>query len=185
MKLQIARCRFPVACGLLAAAALLLLLCPPTRAAEDEVIDRVLAVVGGDLIMLSDVTAARDLGLISPGNAAEPVREILSRLIDRSLILAEVERYAPPEPSAEAISDELEAARTRFEAPEAFATALARVGLDERHLRETLRENLRIRAYLNQRFAADTPERRQVLIDEWVAGLRRRADIIDLYLATP
>src|SRR5262249_26396776 len=155
---------------LVAATALLLLFSPTTRAAEDEVIDRVLAVVGGDVIMLSDVTAARDLGLISPGNQADPIREILSRLIDRSLILAEVDRYAPPGPAADAISGELEAVRAGLATSEALAAALARVGLDEPHLRETLRENLRIRAYVAQRFAADTPERRQGLIDEWVAG---------------
>ena len=34
--------------------------------ARAEVIDRVLAVVGGQLITLSDVTAARDLRLVPP-----------------------------------------------------------------------------------------------------------------------
>ena len=47
---------------------------------------------------------------------------------------------------------------------------------------QTLRENLRIRAYLDQRFSA-SDERRQQVVDDWMAGLRRRADIIDLYLA--
>ena len=37
-------------------------------------------------------------------------------------------------------------------------------------------------AYLDRRFAA-TQERRQALIDEWVTGLRRRAEVIDLYLS--
>ena len=44
-----------------------------------------------------------------------------------------------------------------------------------------MRENLRIRAYLDQRFSA-SDERRQQVVDDWIAGLRRRADIIDLYL---
>jgi hypothetical protein len=44
-----------------------------------------------------------------------------------------------------------------------------------------MRENLRIRAYLDQRFSV-SDERRQQVVEDWVAGLRRRADIIDLYL---
>ena len=59
---------------------------------------------------------------------------------------------------------------------------LARSGLDENQLRDVLRQNLRIRAYMDQRFAA-AGDRRQEMVEQWVAGLRRRADVIDLYLA--
>jgi hypothetical protein len=86
----------------------------------------------------------------------------------------------------------MERVRARFESPQAFDLALARSGIDEKHLRETLRENLRIGAYLDQRFTVSggsgspespgTDDRRQALIGEWLAGLRRRADIIDFYL---
>ena len=62
----------------------------------------------------------------------------------------------------------------------AFDAALARSGIDIAHLRETIRENLRIRGYLAQRFSV-SEDRRQQVVDDWVAGLRRRADIIDLY----
>jgi hypothetical protein len=187
--------------------------------AAGEVIDRVLAVVAGQLIMLSDVTGARELGLVSKSLARDPVRETLSQLIDRAIILAEVERYAPPEPDAEAVGRELQGVRAGFSSAEAFEQALRRIGMNERHLRETLRQNLRIRAYLDQRFtvapATDeevaryygehqdefsrrgTPipfeqarpdvvrairsERRERLVGEWVTGLRRRAEIVDLY----
>jgi hypothetical protein len=197
-------------------------LAAPAGAADphDDVIDRILAVVGGEMITLTDVTAARDFGLVSPGNAADPIRAVLSRLIDRELILAEVDRYAPPEPGADAVDRELRAVRSRFASDQAFQSALTRSGTDEKHLRETLRQDLRIEAYLDQRFAVPSSEdelgryyrehlqtftrdgtispfeaarpevmqaaaadRRKVLVDEWVAGLRRRADIIDVYLA--
>lgn len=150
--------------------------------ASAETIDRVLAVVAGQLITLTDVTAARDLGLQSADNAADPVRAILSKLIDRELILAEVDRYAPPEPAADAIDRDVERIRARFTSAEGLASALARSGIDEKHLREILRQDLRIRAYLEQRFAS-AQDRRQALMDDWMTGLRRRGDVVDLYLS--
>ena len=149
--------------------------------AADEIIDRVLAVVAGDVIMLSDVRAARDLGLIDPVGAADPDRVVLSQLIDRALILDEVERYAPPEPNADALERALNDVHARFRSDQDFDAALARVGLDDRQLRAMLRQNLRMRAYLDQRFAGETLERGEAIIAAWVAGLRSRAAIVDLY----
>jgi len=167
------RARISVA-GLVACA----LTAVPLRA---DTIDRVLAVVAGQLITLTDVTAARDLGLQSGDNAADPVRAVLTKLIDRELVLAEVDRYAPPEPEADAVDREVAHVRARFGSAEAFDAALQRSGIDEKHLRETLRQDLRVAAYMNQRFAS-AGDRRQQAIDEWMAGLRRRGDVIDLYL---
>jgi hypothetical protein len=189
--------------------------------AADELIDRVLAVVAGKVVMLTDVTAALDLGLIAPEGAPDPVRFALTALIDRELILAEVDRYAPQEPAAEAVDREVAAVQTRFPSRQALDGALAQSGLDQKQLRAILRDDLRLRAYLDQRFIVPPPsddelsgyyranpqafsrdgqvvpfdaarpevarrwttERRQRLIDDWVAGLRRRAEIADLYLA--
>jgi hypothetical protein len=152
----------------------------PDRGAA-EVIDRVLAVVSGSLITLSDVNGASELGLVKIGSSADPVRDVLSQLIDRELELAEVDRYAPPEPSAAEVDREVQTVRSRFPSAEAFEAVLARSGIDLAHLRETMRANLRIRAYLDQRFSV-SDERRQQVVEDWIAGLRRRADIIDLYV---
>lgn len=145
-----------------------------------ETIDRVLAVVSGQLITLTDVIAARDLGLQSADGAADPVRAVLTKLIDRELVLVEVDRYAPQEPTVEAVDRELLRVRARFASPAALDAALARSGIDEQHLRETLRQDLRVASYMDQRFTA-SEDRRQAAIVEWMAGLRRRADVIDLY----
>ena len=150
----------------------------PARA---ETIDRVLAVVSGQLITLTDVTAARDLGFRTADGAADPVRAILTRLIEREILVSEVDRYAPPEPAADAVDREVDRVRARFASPSAFDAALTRSGIDEKHLREMLREDLRVAAYLDQRFASGE-ERRRSSYDEWIAGLRRRADVVDLYL---
>jgi hypothetical protein len=172
--------------GVIIASAMLLAVATPARMARaDEVIDRVLAVVAGDLIMQSDLRAARELGLVTPAAGADPDRSVLSQLVDRALILEEVERVAPPEPTADAIERAFGAVRGRFTSADAFATALSRVGFDETHLRAMLRQNLRIRAYLDQRFAGETPERGEAVIAAWVAGLRSRTTIVENYEATP
>lgn len=184
-----ATCRLPIAACTSIGVCLALAVCSSqlgTRhsVVHAEVIDRVLAVVNGDLITLSDVIGARELGLVEPGTAADPVQAILSRLIDRALELDEVDRYQPPEPSAAAVEREAQLVRARFPSPAAFDTALTRAGMDLQRLRDTLRDNLRIRAYLDQRFLA-AEDRRQSLIDDWLAGLRRRGEIADLYQAGP
>lgn len=149
--------------------------------ARGEILDRVLAVVSGRLVMLSDVIAARDLRLVTVDAGADPIRDVLTKLVDRELVLVEVDRYAPPEPGAEAVDAEVRRVRARFASDAELDAALGRSGLDLQHLRETLRQDLRIKAYLDQRFAG-AGDRRQALTDEWMAGLRRRGDVMDLYL---
>jgi hypothetical protein len=168
----------------IARAALVLICLAVASAARAEILDRVLAVVAGRLIMLSDVTAARDLRIVPPAaGEADPIRDVLTKLIDRELVLVEVDRYAPPEPTADEVDREVQRVRARFASQAELDAALARSGLSVQDLRETLRRDLRMRAYLDRRFAA-AGDRRQAVVDEWLAGLRRRGDIMDLYLPT-
>jgi hypothetical protein len=179
MRLQLADCRLRIG-AVVAVAAMLL---SPVVLRADEIIERVLAVAGGDLIMMSDVRAARELGLIDPGRASDPDREVLTRLIDRALVLAEVDRYQPPEPTTDAVDTQFAALQARFGSRDALNVALSRLGLDQDRLREQVREDLRIRAYLGQRFASENGELRDRAIADWITGLRRRADVVDTYAA--
>jgi hypothetical protein len=52
----------------------------------------------------------------------------------------------------------------------------------EAQLRSHIRDDLRSVTYINQRFGESDPAARETLIAEWVAGLRRRADVTVLYL---
>lgn len=122
-----------------------------------EIIDRVLAIVSGRVILLSDVVAAQELGLVAATASEDPVRGALHSLIDRALVEAEVDRYAPPTPEEEAVDRELRVVRGRFTSSQAFDRAVARVGFDAGHLREWLRQDLRIRAYLDERFIVVPP----------------------------
>ena len=93
--------------------------------AAGETIDRVLAVVAGQLIMLSDVVAVRELGIVAPAGGGDQVGSVLSKLIDRELMLAEVDRYAPPEPEIAEIDRDVAAVRARFPSDKAFTAVLA------------------------------------------------------------
>jgi len=97
---------------------------------QAELIDRVLATVGPRVITLSDVRAVSRLGLIDTAGSADATAAIVQRLIDRTLVLEEVDRYAPPEPSEEAIQQGVATIRARFGRPEEFARAVAASGID-------------------------------------------------------
>jgi hypothetical protein len=122
--------------------------------ARADVVDRVLASVGGQIVTLSDVRAARELGLVPEDAAAADSRAVLERLIDRILILDEVERYAPPEPPANDVRVRVDRIRSRFGGDEAFAAGLKTLGTDEATVTLWVRNDLRIDTYLNQRFAS-------------------------------
>ena len=121
-------------------------------AGAQQLLDRVVARVDGYAVTLSDVRAAIGLGIVEA--AAEAVSEQVGveAVIERQLVLAEVARFAPPEPLPDAV--DREAMRLRAHAGTRLAGLMAATGLDEARLREMARDNLRVEAYLNQRFGA-------------------------------
>ena len=179
--------------------------------ARGQVLDRVVAIVGGQAITLSDVRAARQLQLVATGGGDA---EVIDRLVVREMMRTEVERFSVSPPSAAEIDAALAAVRARLGAN--APAALDAVGLSESRLRAWIEDDGRITRYLDQRFdVAAQPtddevltwyrsrereftkngqpqpfeavrsevhvrlmaERRQQLVDEWVAGLRRRTTV--------
>jgi hypothetical protein len=95
--------------------------------ARAEIIDRILAVVDTQIITLSDVRAALRFGLVPEDVSLDPTGAVLQRLIDRRLMLIEVDRYAPPEPADPAVNASLAAAERRFTDALAFEIALTQM----------------------------------------------------------
>ena len=135
-----------------------------------ELIDRVLAVVEGQVIMLSDVRAHMDLRLIAPPHAADPTL-VLTALIERQLILDEAARFVEAPPSDEVEARLAEVVR-RVGETEAFQERLLRVGFTVDDLRQVLRGDLRIERYLARRFVSA----RQPTEDEVAVYFRDHAD---------
>jgi len=136
-------------------------------------LDRTVALVGGRPLLQSDVLTAQRLGLIEgEGVSASTV----GRLVDRELQLREAERFFPMRVDRAALEARLRAIETRVGGPEALAQVLDAGGLTRDRLRAWVRDDLHVAAYLRQRFAAE--ERREVLLAEWTADLRRRTTVV-------
>jgi hypothetical protein len=125
----------------------------PAFAQSGELIERTLAIVGGQVITLTDVRTAVALGLVDTGSD-QSIDAAAGRLIDRLLVLREVQRYLPPEPEEGQIDAAVDRIRGRFSSAAQFTATLELGGFNDVRLRAWLRDDVRIAAYLGQRFAA-------------------------------
>ena len=131
---------------------------PAVAGAQELLVERTVAIVGGAAITLSDVRTALGLGLVDGGSGDQAERTATTRLIERALVLHEVSRFAPAEPAAAAVDGRLAALTARAGSPAALEAILARGGFTAGRLAAWVRDDLRIAAYLDQRFAtAGTP----------------------------
>ncbi len=138
-------------------------------AAAQELLDRVVARVDGETILLSDVRAASGLRL-ADAEAARAVEQV----IERRMILAEVARFSPPEPEAAAV--EAETVRLMAAAGAGLPALMAAAGLTDEGIGAMARDTLRIQAYLDQRFGVGVPvndEQARQFYDEHPATFTR------------
>lgn len=137
-------------------------------------IDRILAVVNGDPITLSDVRAARILKLV-PAEATDVA--VMDTLVERRLVLSEMRRFQAPEPTPDVLGARRAEWTVRVSGtpPEALTAA---AGVSDGFVDRWLTDDLRREAYLQQRFAALDAGRRAEAIRLWIEGLRARADVV-------
>jgi hypothetical protein len=121
---------------------------------QAEVIDRILATVGGALILQSDAVAAARLGFVELPASGDRLQWTLDRLIERRLMLIEVDRYGPPEPDRALVDARMQLIDQRIGSGERLDGILRETGLSVDQLRLYVRDDLRIEAYVEQRFAS-------------------------------
>lgn len=119
-----------------------------------EVIDRILATVGGALILQTDAVAAVRLGFLQPPAQADGLQWTMDRLIERRLMLIEVDRYGPPEPELSRIDARVREIDERIGSGTRLEAILRETGMTVDQLRLWVRDDLRIDAYVQQRFGA-------------------------------
>lgn len=144
----------------------------PLVLSAQVLLDRVVARVNEVAITLSDVRVATALRLVQVPRGEDATLAATRALIERRLMLLEVERFAPPEPEAELLEQELAALRTRAGSAADLEALMRATGLSGAALADLARDSLRIQAYLGVRFGTVRPGQ---TIEEWVRDLRRRA----------
>ena len=120
--------------------------------AAQTLIDRVAARVNGTVILFSDVRASALFGLIEGPPESEVAVE---QMVQRALLVEEVNRFPPPEPAAEAVDAEVE--RLRVRAGGSLEDVERRTGLAAINVRLIARDRLRIQSYIDQRFGVTVP----------------------------
>ena len=122
----------------------------PARAQAPVVIDAIVARVNGRVILASDVRAAE---VLPHGLASTRLTNPIDAMVDRTLMLEDVERASPATPPGDAV----EARRRELEAA-VGAAALGRLasrdGMTPARLQAWVRDDLRMDAYVAQRFTA-------------------------------
>ncbi|MFI5177437.1 MAG: hypothetical protein ACHQO8_02680 [Vicinamibacterales bacterium] len=147
----------------------------PGRA--QTVLDKVLSTVNGEVITQLDVRQARMLKLRLVTAPADTDDQVLRGLENRRLVRAEIAHVALSAPSAA----DLAARRRDWEAslgPGAdLPRLLDRAGLTENGLAAWLRDDVRIQAYLEQRFGGLPEADRSAQLARYLVTLREHAGL--------
>jgi hypothetical protein len=138
----------------IARAAVVLVCAACAAGARAEIVDRMLATVGSQVITLSDLRAAQTFGLMPAGTVGRTPAEIVDALVDHVLMLGEVQRFVAPEADRALVDRRMAQIRAAFPGAGAYEQALARTAMTEARLRSVVAANLQIDAYVEQRFSA-------------------------------
>jgi len=160
--------------SLLIAAISLVIAVPVLRAQQVEV-DRTLERIYGSVVMASDVRQVRLLKLADGGADTDAAAQ--TTIENRLLIMRELSRGTAPEPAAERIAEKREAWRKTWPASTDVPALLSRAGMSAQALDGWFRDELKIEAYLADRYPQTGDPRRAERISTWINDLRRRANL--------
>jgi hypothetical protein len=141
----------------IARAAVVLVCAAGAAGARAEIVDRVLATVGSQVITLSDLRAVQTFGVMPAGTVARTPAEILDALVDHTLMFGEVQRFVAPEPDRSLVDRRMAQIRAAYPGAGAYEQALARTAMTEDRLRSFVAAILQVDAYVDQRFGAPGP----------------------------
>lgn len=157
---------------------------PPGSGAEggDPVlVDRVVAVVDEDPILMSDLERVIALGLVAEKDDESPEelrRRVLDGLIEEKLRFHELDRFGFVEVPLDEVEAQYQRIRSGFASEQAFADQLAAVGLDEQGLRQLVARQIMVLIFVQERLGprvfVDLDSIQAYYDDELVPELRRR-----------
>lgn len=125
-----------------------------TRASRaQEVIDRIVARVENEVILLSDIRQLAEYQIFVDGKA-ESDDQILERLIDQWIVRTEAAAARFPQPSEQDVQRSLARLERSFSSPEAFEERKKQSGLTDDEILRQLKSQLYLSNYLDSRFRA-------------------------------
>ena len=124
--------------------------------ARGEIIDRVAAVVDGQVITLTELNQIVELELLlrtADESDAEYRRRVLDRMITQLIRYRDVERFGAEDVPADTIEASLQRLVARYPSEAAFLEALARVELTLDQVRALIKRNQQVQRSIDERFA--------------------------------
>jgi parvulin-like peptidyl-prolyl isomerase len=128
---------------------LLLLAC--AMALPQQVVDRIVARIENDIILLSQVEQLKRYQLFLDGKA-ESDSQILERLIDQWIVLNEASVARFPQPWDADVEKSLANLKRSFASPEEYEARKKQSGLSDEELREIIKSQIYQSNYLDTRF---------------------------------
>jgi hypothetical protein len=122
-----------------------------TASRAQEVIDRIVARVESDVILLSDVQALSRYQLLVDGKS-EPDAQILDRLIDQWIVRTEADTAQFPPSSDAQVKEVLDRLRKSFASPEEYESRKKQSGLSDEEILRLMATQLYLSNYLESRF---------------------------------
>ena len=122
--------------------------------ANRQLVDRVVAIVDEEPILLSDLERAIGLGYVDaePGESRAALeRRALDALVEWRIRLHEIARFGFEQAPLDEVERQLERLRARYPTDAAWRAELARLNLDEGKVRQILARQLAVLAYVEQR----------------------------------
>ncbi len=116
-----------------------------------EILDRIVARVENDIILLSDIQALSRYQQLADGKS-ETEGQILDRLIDQWIVRTEAEVAHFPHPSDADIDRGLSRLQKSFASAEEFEARKKQSGLDDSEIRRIVGSQLYLSNYLDSRF---------------------------------
>jgi hypothetical protein len=123
----------------------------PSRLYAQEVLDRIVARVETDIILLSDVRQLSRYQSFLDGKPQTDA-DILNRLIDQWIVRSEAGVARFPQPSDEDINRSIERLKRSFSSPEEFQARQKQSGITDEEIRRFVRAQLYLSNYLDSRF---------------------------------
>ena len=123
--------------------------CSVARA--QQTIDRIVARVDTDIILLSDVRALQRYQQLVDGKS-ETDAQVLDRLIDQWIVRNEADTAQFPHPTPDAIDKGVERVEKSFTSPEEYEGKKKEVGLTESDVRKMVASQMYLSNYLDSRF---------------------------------